>query len=77
MRQTSCTIVGLSHGYKNWVKSLDHVQRHPKGDGRTAADRWRGAGLSPDTTAAAVRRRGEAQLGQSSPTVVWRKPSTR
>ena len=71
------TIVGLRHGYKTWVKSLDDVQRHPKGDGRTAADRLRGTGLSPDATAAAVRRRGEAQLGQSSPTVVWRKSSKR
>jgi len=52
------------------VKSLDVVKRQLKDDGRAAAVR---------TAAAAqqLRRRGEAQLGQSSPTVVWRKPSTR
>jgi hypothetical protein len=62
------------------VKSIDRVQRALKGDGRTAAERVIGTGVTPGTATDALRqlrRRGEAQLGQSSPTTVWRNPSTR
>jgi hypothetical protein len=62
------------------VKSIERVQRALMGDRRTAADRVLSTGPAPDSVAQALqqlRRRGEAQLGQSSPTIVWRKQSDR
>jgi hypothetical protein len=64
-------------GSPDGVEPVDRVQDARKGDGRTVRDRVPGAGLSPSAAAAALRqlrRRGEAQLGQSSPTTVWRAP---